>query len=30
MRVLFDANVIMDFIIKRVPFSDNAEKAIGL
>ena len=30
MRVLFDTNVIMDFIIKREPFSDNAEKAIGL
>ena len=30
MRVLFDANVIIDFIIKREPFSDNAEKAIGL
>jgi len=30
MRVLFDANVIIDFIIKREPFSDNAAKAIEL
>ncbi|MCL2152008.1 MAG: PIN domain-containing protein [Oscillospiraceae bacterium] len=30
MRVLFDANVIMDFIIKREPFSSNAEATIGL
>ena len=30
MRVLFDTNVIIDFIIKREPFSKNAEKAIGL
>ena len=30
MRVLFDANVIIDFIIKREPFTEYAEKAIGL
>ena len=30
MRILFDTNVIMDFIVKREPFSGNAETAIGL
>ena len=30
MRILFDSNVIMDFIIKREPFSGNAERAIGI
>jgi len=30
MRILFDTNVIMDFIVKREPFSDDAEKAIAL
>ena len=30
MRILFDTNVIMDFIVKREPFSSNAETAIGL
>jgi len=30
MRILFDTNVIMDFIIRREPFSSNAEKAINL
>ena len=30
MRILFDTNVIMDFIVRREPFSGNAETAIGL
>ena len=30
MRILFDANVIMDFIAKREPFTGIAEEAIGL
>ena len=30
MRILIDTNVIMDFIVKRTPFSDNAEKIIEL
>ena len=29
MRILFDTNVIMDFIIKRENFSDDAEKVIA-
>ena len=28
MRILFDTNVIMDFIVKREPFSGIAEAAI--
>ena len=30
MRILFDTNVIMDFIVNRESFSDDAEKVIGL
>ena len=30
MRVLFDTDVIMDFIVEREPFSNDAEKAICL
>ena len=30
MRILFDTNVIMDFIVKREPFSDDAKKAIDI
>ena len=30
MRILFDTDVIMDFIITREHFSDDAEKAIAL
>jgi len=30
MRILFDTNVIMDFITDRKHFSDEAEKVIGL
>lgn len=30
MRILFDTDVIMDFILKRENFSDDAEKAIAL
>lgn len=30
MRVLFDTNVLIDFIAKREPFSDDAEKSISL
>ena len=30
MRVLIDTNVIIDFVVKRNSFSDNAEKVIGL
>ena len=30
MRILLDTNVIMDYIVKRSPFSDNAEKVIEL
>jgi len=29
MRILIDTNVIMDFIVKREPFSNDAEKVIG-
>jgi len=30
MRILFDTNIILDFIIKREPFSDNANALIEL
>ena len=30
MRLLIDTNVIMDFIVKREPFTSDAEKVIGL
>jgi len=30
MRILLDTNVIMDYIVKREPFSNNAEKVIDL
>ena len=30
MRVLIDTNVIMDFVVEREPFSDDAEKVIEL
>lgn len=30
MRVLFDTNVLIDFVAKRDPFSDDAEKSIAL
>ena len=30
LRILFDTNVILDFIVDRKPFSDEAEKAIEL
>jgi len=30
MRILFDTNVILDFIVERPPFSSSAEKAIEL
>ena len=30
MRILFDTNVIMDFIVDREPFTGDAEKVIGL
>jgi len=30
MRILIDTNVIMDFIVEREPFSDDAEKVIEL
>ena len=30
MRILLDTNIIMDFIVKREEFSDDAEKVINL
>ena len=30
MRILIDTNVIMDFILKRQPFSDDAKKVIDM
>ena len=30
MRILIDTNIIMDFIVERPPFSDEAEKLISL
>ena len=30
MRTLIDTNVLMDFIVKREPFSDEAERVIAL
>ena len=30
LRILFDTNVIMDFIVNRKPFSDEAERVIEL
>ena len=30
MRILFDTNVIMDFIVKRGDFSDHAQRAITI
>ena len=30
MRILIDTNVIMDFLVERPPFSDEAEKLINL
>ena len=30
MRILIDTNILIDFIVKRQPFSDDAEKVIDL
>jgi predicted nucleic acid-binding protein len=30
MRILFDTDILLDFILKRENFSDNAEKVIAL